>query len=160
MKRQEHPALDKIILLMVSGMTREDLQAAAGKLEIAPAEIENVIRAARRKINKAAKINQAQAIGTALARLNDIYSRALKANDGRTALQAVKELNKLQDLYRPQKPNPDAAAGNDSTAAAELAKIREHLQPLALAAADYPLHELARLAAEIVRIHQGEHDGR
>ena len=153
MKRPEHPMLEKIVLLMASGMTGDELKDAAGKLEITTDDVEKVIRDARRKIHKAAKVNQAQAIGTALARLNDIYRRALQANDGRTALQAQKELNKLQDLYHG--PTKSSTTSTDKASNIELEKIKAHLIPLALADGSYPLAEHARLAAELIRQLQG-----
>lgn len=156
----EHPAIDKVLLLMVSGLSHADLTAAAiSKLEVPPEEVSGVIASARRKLTLAADYNRDEQIGTAVTRLNDIYARAIRAQDIKTGLVAQKELNKLLDLYRQTAEH--AGEGSDGEDAererVELAAIRGHLLPLALAAPDYPLREHARIAAEIVRDHQGRH---
>lgn len=157
-KPADHPAIDKVLLLMVSGLSHSDLTAACiGKLEVPPEEVAGVIAQARRKLTLAADYNRDEQIGTAVTRLNDIYARAIRAQDIRTGLVAQKELNKLLDLYRitPERAG-DGAGGEEAGAAnAELVAIREHLLPLGLAAADYPLREHARIAAEVVRDHLG-----
>lgn len=154
----EHPAIDKVLLLMVSGLSHADLTAACiGKLEVPPEEVAGVIAQARRKLTLAADYNRDEQIGTAVTRLNDIYARAIRAQDIKTGLVAQKELNKLLDLYRMTAEH--AGDGTDGEEAgpdsAELAAIRGHLLPLGLAAADYPLREHARIAAEVVRDHLG-----
>ena len=154
----EHPAIDKVLLLMVSGLSQAELTAACiGKLEVAPEETASVIAQARRKLTLAADYNRDEQIGTAVTRLNDIYARAIRAQDIKTGLVAQKELNKLLDLYR--MTSEHAAETNDGEESgppqAELDAIRGHLLPLNLAEASYPLREHARIAAEIVRDHAG-----
>lgn len=164
----EHPQIETVLLLMVSGMGHAALvDACVSKLEIAPAEAEAVIAEARRKLTLAADYNRDEGIGTAVTRLNDLYARAIRAQDIKTALAAQKELNHLQGLYREEAPGaaagePDAGEGDAGADpdAAEIAAIRGHLMPLALAAADYPLREHARIAADIVREHLGTHPRR
>ena len=154
----EHPAIDKVLLLMVSGLSPAELTAACiGKLEVAPEETAAVIAQARRKLTLAADYNRDEQIGTAVTRLNDIYARAIRAQDIKTGLVAQKELNKLLDLYRmTQEHAGDIADGDDGTPQQiELDAIRGHLLPLNLAEASYPLREHARIAAEIVRDHAG-----
>lgn len=112
---------------------------------------------ARRKLTLAADYNRDEQLGTAVTRLNDIYARAIRAQDIKTGLVAQKELNKLLDLYRMTPEHAgDATEGEDSgPQQAELDAIRGHLLPLNLAEASYPLREHARIAAEIVRDHTG-----
>ena len=157
-KNAEHPAIDKVLLLMVSGLSRAELMAACvGKLDVAADQVAGVIASARRKLTLAADYNRDEQIGTAVTRLNDIYARAIRAQDIKTGLVAQKEINKLLDLYR---MTPERAAEGDEGEETgpermELVAIREHLLPLGLAAADYPLREHARIAAEVVRDHLG-----
>jgi len=156
----EHPAIDKVLLLMVSGLSHADLTAACiGKLNVPPEEVAGVIAQARRKLTLAADYNRDEQIGTAVTRLNDIYARAIRGQDIKTALVAQKELNKLLDLYRMTAEHAGEGADGEEDGAgpdsSELAAIREHLLPLGLAAADYPLREHARIAAEVVRDHLG-----
>ena len=157
-KPAENPAIDKVLLLMVSGLSHADLTAACiSNLEVPPKEVAGIIARARRKLTLAADYNRDEQIGTAVTRLNDIYARAIRVQDIKTGLVAQKELNKLLDLYRmtPEHAADGAdgeEAGPDGT---ELAAIRGHLLPLGLAAADYPLREHARIAAELVRDYRG-----
>lgn len=150
--------IEKLVMLMVSGMTNADLAAACvEKLEVPPDKVARVIAQARRKLTLAADYNRDEQIGTAVTRLNDIYARAIRAQDIKTGVSAQKELNKLLDLYR---VTPEHAVGGEKEKdpaqdQAELDAIRAHLLPLGLAQSDYPLREHARIAAEVVRDHLG-----
>jgi len=149
---QEHPATDKVILLLVSGMSERDIaDAATGKLGIAHADVPAILAEARRRITLAADYHRDEQIGTAITRLNDVYGRSIRDADNKTALQAQRELNRLLDLT--PTPGPDTYDDDrpGTHADAELAAIRAHLAPLALAPADYPLREHARVAAEKIR---------
>lgn len=149
----DHPALDKVVLLMVSGMSQADLaNACVTKLGIEPNEVAAVTAEARRRLTRAADYNRDEQLGTAITRMNDIYARAIRAGDIKTALTAQREINKLMDLYR------EASGGygtgedaEDDGAQSELAAIRLHLLPLGLAAETYPLREHARIAADLIR---------
>lgn len=146
-------AVEKIVLLLVSGVSAEAAEAAAiHKLGVDADEAGPAVEAAKQKIANAAAFDRTAEAGTAYVRLQDIYSRAIKAQDTKTALAAQKELNRLLALYDPTQP---LDAGEDPTEIAELREtldaIREHLQPLKLAPDDYPLHEHARIAADLIR---------
>jgi hypothetical protein len=149
--------IDKVTLLLVSGLSRETILAAAqAKLGLSAADAEKAISEARRRITLAADYNRVEQIGTGVTRLNDLYARCTQAQDLKTALACQRELHKLLDLYatadQPNAPTAgNADAGDAEQLRKELAAIREHLEPLGLAPADYPLRELARMAAEIVR---------
>jgi hypothetical protein len=160
-KPTEHPETDKILLLMVSGISAADLTAACTeKLGIPPEEVAGIIAQARRKLTLAADYNRDEQIGTAFTRLNDLYARAIRAQDIKTGLIAQKELNKLLDLYRVTPEHAAESTGDDAGPdRSELAAIRGHLIPLGLAAADYPLREHARIAAELVRDHPSQKKG-
>lgn len=152
-------ALDKILLLILSGLPKESvLTAAQAKLGMTPQAAEAAYDEARRRITLAADFNRVAEIGLAVARLNDLYGRSFRAADFKVALATQRELNKLLDLYAREaaatgtKAAGGEAGNNDAEALrAELDAIRAHLLPLELAAETYPLREHARLAAEIVR---------
>lgn len=152
--------LDKLVLLLVSQVAGPALDEAAARLGVPAEKIPDTIAEARRRLTVAADYNRDEQIGTAFVRLNDLYRRSLAVQDVKTALAAQRELNKLLDLYRvtPERAVEVAEAEDDDNT--ELAAIREHLIPLGLAAADYPLREHARIAAEVVRDHQGKRDKR
>jgi hypothetical protein len=116
----------------------------------------SAIAEARLRILIAARWQRDEQLGTALVRLNDIYRRALSAQDAKTALAVQKELNRLLDLYRPAAKPPPAAPGDRPSSPAavdEMAAARAHLAPLGLGNESTPLAELCRLA--VLRILRG-----
>lgn len=151
-KADTHPEADKIALLLVSGMTKaEAAKAAVEKLGIPPDQVDALIVDATRKIQLAADYNREEQIGVAITRLQDIYSRALRASDNKTALAAQRELNGLLALR--EKHDQAAEATHDyyeeaQRALAELDQVRAHLLPLNLAPPSQPLAEHARIAAD------------
>ena len=154
-KRKARPdeTVDAVALLIVKGIATVELPAGCRTLGIDDADIAKTIAAARRKITSAAEYSKPEQIGMAIVRLNDVYACSIKAGDQKTALTAQRELNRLMDLYRPAKSGTAGHAG-DPVAKAELVMIASHLLPLELAEDTYPLHEHARLAAELVRDRQ------
>ncbi|MHC4092925.1 MAG: hypothetical protein ACYSVY_22065 [Planctomycetota bacterium] len=160
--------LDQVVLLVVQGVAETEVrEECATKLGITDKRaIGRLIAQAKKKITIAAQFNRDHEVGQARIRLNQVYAKADKEGDQRTALAAAKELNKLLDLYAaaPRRGEDDAEAGGQgpgargqgsegtvSSAADELAKVRAHLLPLGLAGPDYPIHEVARIAAERIR---------
>jgi hypothetical protein len=147
----EHPAVDSLVLLMVSGISRADLTAACiGKLGVPADKAARVIAQARRKLTLAADYNRDEQLGTAVTRLNDLYARAIRGADIKTAVTAQKELNRLMALYADT--NRDPSDNGDAYALRrQLDLIAGHLLPLRLADAEHPIEEHARLAADVVR---------
>jgi hypothetical protein len=144
--------IDRVLLWMVSGLAGADLETAcAAKLEIDPANVKAVIAEARKRLTLAADYNRDELLGTALTRLNDLYSRCIRAGgEGigpnlAKALDVQREINRLTGLYR-----QPSLAGMDSggEAAEELEAVGEYLLPLALTSESYPMREHARLAAQ------------
>jgi len=148
------PDLDKIVLLLVTGVDAKSArEAATSKLGIPKARAVRLIAEAAAAIQTAADYHRDHEIGTAYIRLNDLYVRSLRINDTKTALAAQRELNRLLRLYD---VSSDDAPETD--AESTIALIASHLLPLGLATESYPLPEHARLAADIVRRTQ-EPDG-
>lgn len=147
----ENAAIGKVVLLMVKGVSGDNLtKICMSRLGMEQHEADEVIANARRKLTRAADYNRDEQLGTAVARLNEIFASAFQGEDPKTALAAQKELNKLLDLYNQPPAGPEGAEGG-SESDGELAAIAAHLLPLTLAADDYPLREHARIAAEEIR---------
>lgn len=144
-------AIDKLVLMLVSGVSPEAAErAAVEKLGVAAKSAKKLLRQAQQAITRAADFNRQDEVGTAYLRLTDLYTRAIKTGDVKTALAAQRELNRLLALYTPPADEPDDTT-TTGDAAHELDLIRGHLLPLALAPDTYPLHEHARIAADLVR---------
>lgn len=151
----DREVIDRLVLMLVSGVTPESAErAAVEKMGIAIRTAKRLIRKARQSITLAAGFNRDDEIGTAYLRLNDLFSRALKTQDTKTALAAQRELNRLMALYE-QPPAEADDGGADAHETQELDLIRQHLLPLQLAPDTYPLHEHARIAADLVRQAKG-----
>ncbi len=99
--------LEKLVLLIVSLADRTKVAAAAiDKLDIKPAEVHVAISEAYEKIRAAAKWAAEEALGESIIRLNDLYERALRVQDVKSALAAQKELNKLRNTYAAARRRP------------------------------------------------------
>jgi hypothetical protein len=142
--------IDKLVLMLVSGVAPTTVeQSATSKLGLPAAKAKRLLKRAQAAITRAAEYNRDDEVGTAYLRLNDLYSRSIKASDTKTALTAQRELNRLLALY--EAPAEDPSPGADADTSEELELIRQHLIPLALAPDTYPLHEHARIAADRLR---------
>jgi len=145
--------VNRLVVLLISNVTPAVIEEKADDFGLTPKQLKVAISEARRRITLAADFHRDTEIGTAYVRLNELFRRSLEIQDAKTALAAQRELNKLLRLYDgPTTADgigaPERAGGVD---ASELQAIREHLEPLALGPADYPLRELARIAAERLR---------
>ena len=145
--------IDRVLLWMVSGLEGADLETACvAKLDVDPAQVKAVIAEARKRLTLAAEYNRDELLGTALTRLNDLYSRCIRAGaDGNgpnlaKALDVQREINRLTGLYR--QPSLAGLDSADGESADELAAVGEYLLPLHLTSDSYPLREHARLAAQ------------
>ena len=145
-------ARDKIVLLLINGVAAESAElVCVTQFGMSAQDAKDIVSDARRRITVAADYTRQEQIGTAVMRLNDLYSKSIAAKDVRVALQAQRELNRLYGLYgdsnEPQQPEQSEEG---SGAASELEAVRGHLVPLGLAPAEYPVSEHARIAAAIV----------
>ena len=85
-------------------------EAAIEKLGVSPAEVHIVISEAYERIRQAAKWNADETLGESIVRLNDLYERALRVQDVKSALAAQKELNKLRNTYAAARRRPQPSA--------------------------------------------------
>jgi len=140
--------IERVLLWMVSGLAGAELETACvAKLDVDPAHVKAVIAEARKRLTLAAEYNRDELLGTALTRLNDLYSRCIRTQNEAKALDVQREINRLTGLYRPAALlGGDDSGGGESSE--ELAAVAEQLLPLTLASETYPLREHARLAAQ------------
>jgi len=151
--------LDKVIKMLISGISEEATRhTCVENLGLNHAQAAEAVVEARQRITIAADYNRDQELGTAIARLRDLYTRSISVQDVKTALAAQKELNRLLKLYDVPHESP-----TEDTDLAELRSdyeaAREHLTPLELADHDAPLAEHARLAVATILDLQGRTDG-
>ena len=142
---------DRVVLLLVNGMSAEAAEAFAIQSGAGPDEARQIVGEARKRITVAADYTRDEQIGRAVMRLDDLYAKSIAGQDIRTALQAQRELNRLLDLYAAS-GRGDGGGGED---AAELRRqvelIASYLLPLHLADDSYPVEEHARMAADLIR---------
>jgi len=115
-----------------------------------------VLAEAKRRIQITADYHRDEQLGLAIRRLNRLIERNLEDIDGDDAivLRSQVELNKLLRLHDVRSGADGPAEGESRTD--DLAEVRGHLAPLFPALpADYPVNELARMAAETVRTAHG-----
>src|ERR1039458_1690123 len=132
--------IERVLLWMVSGLSGADLETACvAKLDVDPSLVKDVIAEARKRLTLAAEYNRDELLGTALTRLNDLYSRCIRAGaDGNgpnlaKALDVQREINRLVGLYRQTSLLPGQGVEGGGEASDELRAIGEHLLPLGLA---------------------------
>jgi hypothetical protein len=141
--------LDKVTLLLVSGLSdNAATDACVDKLGVDPQDAVDAVAEARQRITIAADYHRDEQLGTAILRLQDLYVRAIKVQDVKTALAAQKELNKLLRLYAGA--TADGTGPDAAEATADLLAIRAHLSGLDLGSPETPTVELVRLAAALV----------
>ena len=146
-------AREQVVLMLVAGIQPEAAEAAArDRLKLTAAAATATLAAAQHAILLAASVDRRRQLGISIKRLDDLYQRALKIADNRVALQTQKELNRLLDLAHLSEAGADAdGSPAEAPEARELKAVADHLLPLGLAAADYPLREHARIAADRIR---------
>jgi hypothetical protein len=136
--------LDRLILVLASGASvHAATQIAIEKCSLSPAVAAVHVEEAAKRIALAASVDRMTELGTAYTRLNLLFQSSLNQGENGVALSAQRELNKLLSLYR----TPDDGPDPEETHSADLDAVRQHLEPLDLAAAGTPVEELARIAA-------------
>lgn len=142
--------VDKTIVLLATIRSAADVYRyaidATKGLGLSPVEADAAIAEARRKIHLAAAVDHDFELGKAQTRLADLFQKATKTQDYKTALAIQKELNRLLALY----PNRATITAGDGQAEdlegilEELSAARGHLAPLVNATDDEPLDDIAR----------------
>ena len=142
---------DQVLLFLVAGTRADAVETyCVGPGKQTPEQAKIIIAEARKRLTIAATFNRDEQFGKAISRLEDLYSKSITAADIRSALQAQRELNRLLNLYSDNRTT-EANAG-DLEMLRQLDLVSTALLPLNLVAADYPIEEHARVAAEVIRL--------
>ena len=77
--------IERVLVWMVSGLAGAELETACvAKLDVDPAQVKSLIAEARKRLTLAAEYNRDELLGTALTRLNDLYSRCIRTQNEAT----------------------------------------------------------------------------
>ena len=146
-----HSLRDRIVLLLVNGMSAEAAEGFAVQSGTPVEEARQVVADARKRITVAADYTRDEQIGRAVMRLDDLYAKSIAGQDIRTALQAQRELNRLLDLYAGSAKAE--SVGDEDVAVLKRQKelVAGYLLPLKVTDEHYPVEEHARVAAELIR---------
>lgn len=142
---------EQALLLLVNGMGDAEVERFCRSRGQSGGEAAATVAEARRRITLAADFRRDEQLGKAVMRMEDVYRRAIRGKDPRTALQAQRELCRLLALYDREGAGAGEADEADGDHAARLALIERYLIPLGLADPTYPVEEHARIAAERLR---------
>ena len=139
--------------MLVAGLGPDAARAAAvEKLEMPAALAEAAVLEAQAAIVLASHVDRRRELGMSIKRLADLYTRALRNGDHPGGTAEPRTLgSSLLDLVNTQTLTEAEAEGGETPEAEELAAIAAHLRPLKLGPDDYPLPEVARLAALVVQ---------
>jgi hypothetical protein len=148
-----HTLRDRIVLLLISGMSAEAAEGFCLQNGQDLDSARQIVADARKRITVAADYTRDEQLGKAVMRLEDLYAKSIAGQDIRTALQAQREINRLMSLYA--LPNRSEAGGDEDAGALrrQVELIASYLLPLKLIGEGYPVEEHARLAAELIRNH-------
>jgi hypothetical protein len=141
--------IDRVIVMLVTLRSRAEVLRACvehKQLLLAPEAAAAAVDEALRRIALVAACDYDYELGASKTRLAELYQKATKVQDFKTALAILKERNELLALY-PQKKSADdedPARPDDSAALEQLAAARAHLAQLVEAGDDEPLDEIAR----------------
>jgi hypothetical protein len=94
--------ISKVFSMLVEGASYgEIVRHAAEKWKLSDRQTDTYIKRAKIQLSEHAQVERAEEFGKALARLSDLYKRALKLHDFRTALSVQKEINAVMGHYPP-----------------------------------------------------------
>lgn len=147
--------VDRVVLLLVTIRSRADVLRQCvenARLALTVDQAAAAMAEATRRISAAAAYALDDELGAARIRLAELFARASKVQDFKTALAIQKETNKLLALYQSRTAAAggsattaaDDTAGETTAALAELAAARAHLATLLPAKPDENLADLAR----------------
>lgn len=148
-------AIELAVLALVRGGTHEQAAAVVRGKGIDGVDeriADAVVSDAVDRIALAADFKRRNELGLAIQQLRDVYANAMKIGKPLPAIMARKELNKLLALYDVDPMEIAGAAAHESSTAQALRLIEDHLRPLRLAEDDYPIYEIARIAANMIRV--------
>jgi hypothetical protein len=165
-------AIELAVVLLVRGMAESGIAARLVREGTPRDDAGIVITEARKRIQITASYNRQEQLGLSIRRLSRLvelnldrdaeHANALEdllKQDHAVALRAQVELNKLLRLHEVSNGITGEADETDESERADaLAAVDHHLRPLFNVPDDYPVTELARMAAERVRMADGGPD--
>jgi hypothetical protein len=138
--------INRVVVLLVTIQNRYEVESICQeKFNLTPKQTKEVIDSASGLISAAAVFNRDIEQGKALIRFNDLYERALRVMDTKTAIAAEDKRCRLLGLYEKSKSEVQI-----ESAVEELSGVRAYLEPLGVAASGLPLLELVRLVSMFV----------
>lgn len=143
--------VEKAAIGIIRGGTMPQIVAGLKSMGLDDKTAEEVAQHAADRIALAADFERRHEFGLAIQQLRDVYATAMKAGKTTPAIHARRELNKLIALYNIDPSELEGGSARENAALEALTLIEEHLRPLELAPDDYPIYEVARIAADIVR---------
>lgn len=138
--------------MVIDAMTDDEIRAKNKGDEL----IEEYILEARSRLARASTFDRAAEIGAGISRLKAVYSMAYVSGELTAAISAQTQISKLLALY-PKESKGDAPS--DPAQLDLIEQIEQHLRPLGLASDEYPIVEIARIAAEKIRMLEAGHGG-
>jgi len=113
-KAEREARLNRIYSLLLAGATRyEILQYTATEWNLKPRATDAYIADANAMIAQEGEYYRPREFGRAIARLHDLYKRAMKVMDFKAALAVQRELNGLLALHEPAAPQAFRFEGLD-----------------------------------------------
>lgn len=169
-KNNKEAAISSSILGLVRGLSDEQLIAQVMRHKIPRDDAGMIIADAKKRIQLTADFNRNEQLGLAIKRLNRILELSMPSgeqgdelhdeikSDLPVAIRAQVELNKLLKLHEVPAGNSGDPDEPGSDRGDELERVRAHLSGvLDEVPDDYPVSELARIAADRVRAaHAGD----
>jgi len=110
--------------------------------------IDAYIAEARIRLANASRVDRRAEIGAGVARMKAVYVSAIQSEQYSAAVAAERQIGKLLGL---EAKEAETDAGSTPEQLDQLAQVEQHLRPLGLGPADYPVAGLARIAADRIR---------
>lgn len=117
--------VNEVYRLLLGGANRQDVLDIAVKLgwNVSDRQVDTYIKRAKAALAKESRFRRASEFGKALNRLNNLYSKAVRISDYRTALAVQREINTLLSLYLPEAPKTLQLLDIDERQFAQLAEL-------------------------------------
>lgn len=148
MKAIASEIIERATLLIVRGHTDEEVETKLSDAENR-AQVRDAIAEARERIVRAATFSRISELGAAKLRLEQLYRNAEDVSEFTVAMQALKELHRLLDLFA--KPSDGNGQSVGEEVLVELETIGAHLRGVSGLPESAPIVEHARVVADLAR---------